>query len=81
MGLRPPTHNKEFSRIMQLKPRGEAGYDLVSDDGVKFGQIDIVDDTLYLYALRNHDIILAEPVDNDSLAGVIVPYRRSYLSA
>ena len=31
---------------------GTAGYDLVSDSGVKFAQIDISDDTMYIYPAK-----------------------------
>jgi hypothetical protein len=37
---------------MRLVQRGTAGFDLIADDGVKFGQIDISDDTMYIYPLE-----------------------------
>ncbi|MAH49538.1 hypothetical protein CMI37_27195 [Candidatus Pacearchaeota archaeon] len=37
-----------------------AGYDLVSEAGAKFGQMDIVDDTLYVYNKGGKLFILEE---------------------
>lgn len=63
---------------MELNKRGNAGYDLVRADGVKFGQIDIVDDTLYLYTFEPHSmIVMTNPSGHgstgaDYMAGVVV---------
>jgi hypothetical protein len=67
---------------MELRKRGTAGYDLVSADGVKFGQIDIVDDILYLYTFEPHSmLVMTNPsghvsAGEDYMAGIVVEYEK-----